>query len=666
MNPWSWRSTIDSVRKAIQARHRDLWVKVFALLVVFVAYWLQTSTLTLQSLWFDEVMALEYTRGGLMETIRTIVQPHHNGPLFYFLLFVWRQLVGDSDFAVRFLSVMFAVLTTPLLFQWAGKLLTWRTAATSAWFFAFSPFVLWFAQEAKMYALHMLVAVASSLALVEAFRKGRWWRWLLYILLASTVLYSHLFGACLVASQAAMALLLGWRRRRRLLAYVAAMLLLGLAHLPLVRFACVVFQNYQPRDIWRGFVPLDHMFRDAISDYFYRLSVELVSQPAFLLPTGLMFAGSLAMLFLLRLRPRPWRSEGFVILMHALLPMLVYYAISFRIPVYWAKYLSAIVPALFVLTAWGAEALSRLWRPAGALILLLGMAMLNGVARDLTDPKVQRDNWRFAADYVNTHEGSNDVVLIFAHYTRPAFERYYVGESHVLGFGYDPNDPWPAYQRRAEEYDHLWLVLNHDQAMAPGHRLVEVATAAFPVITDQFPSVGRIRVIGYQMRYEYPALPRGTESLDACFQNGLCLVGYWIDATELTATERISHPPSNWIHVVLYWRREPQLDPTAFRPLVRLVDGSFAVWGGNMDRRPDLFDRHPPDQWSPDAVVETHFDLNLNSVTPPGTYRLEVSLAIEGDESRRVPVANPTPDAPTDRFLLETIHIQPSRQPPTD
>ena len=657
MNRSSWKRAINSLRKgkATPTRRHGQWVRLSVLLILFLAYALQVSTLTLQSLWFDEVMALKYTKGDLVKTIRTIVQPHHNGPLFYLLLFVWRQAAGDSDFAARFLSVIFAVLTAPLLFQWTRKLLTDRTAVTSVWLFVCSPFVFWFAQEAKMYALHMLVAVASSLALLEAFRKGGWWRWFVYAVLASTVLYSHLFGACLVAGQAAMALLLGWRRRKRLLAYVTAMFLLGLAHLPLIQYAWRAFRFYQPQDIWRGFVPLDHMFRDAVGYYFYRLPIELVSQSAFLLPAGLIFAGSLLLLFWLW--PRPRRTDAGMVLIHAFVPMLVYYVVSFRIPVYWAKYLSAILPALLVLAAWGVEALARLWRPLGALVLVLGMLMLNDVARDLADPAVQRNDWRFAANYVDMHEGANDLVFTFAHYTRHAFERYYRGESAVLGFGGDPDDPWPVYQQRAEQYDRMWMVLSHDQAMAPGHQLHEVAAAAFPVITEQFPSAGRIRIIGYQMRYEYPALPQEAQPLDVCFQNGLCLVGYWIDATELAATERISHPPSNWIHAVLYWRREPRLDTVAFRPLVRLVDDAFAVWGGNMERRPDLFDRYPPDQWSPDAVVETHFDLNLNPVTPIGTYRLEVSLAVEGDENRRVAVINPSSDVPSDRFLFETIRI---------
>ncbi|MCP4526909.1 MAG: hypothetical protein GY833_13515, partial [Aestuariibacter sp.] len=179
------------------------WTKLAILLILFTAFALQTATLTQQSLWFDEVMALDYTKGGLIDTIRKIVQPHHNGPLFYLLLFVWRRLVGDSDFAVRYLSVLCATLTVPLLYQWTRKLLTDRSAVTAACLFVCSPFVLWFAQETKMYALHMLVAVASSLALLVAFRKGGWWRWLIYAALVSTVLYSHFFGACLVATQAA-------------------------------------------------------------------------------------------------------------------------------------------------------------------------------------------------------------------------------------------------------------------------------------------------------------------------------------------------------------------------------------------------------------------------------------------------------------------------------
>lgn len=648
-----WRSVEhrEPARWGRERFHHGLWARLIVLAVIFVAYTLQTTTLTLQSMWLDEVMALEFTKGNFIETVRTIIQPDENGPLYYFLLFVWRRIVGDSDFAVRFLSVACAVLTLPLLFRLARQVLTDYTAVGSVCLLTLSPFVLWFAQEAKMYALHMMLSVASSLALIEAFRTGRWWRWPLYAFLASMVLYSHFFGAFLIAAQVLMALFLGRRRKRRFLTYIATMLLVGLFHMPLAKYAWFIIQHYQPRDIWRGFVPLDYIVRDLVSYYFYRLAASEVSWPVYLPPGGLMLLG---VLFLLLRR----QIEAITLLLHAFVPILIFYAVSFRVPVYAAKYLSAVLPALFILVSWGGEALLRLWRPSGIVLVLLAALMLNGSVRDLTNPAVQRSDWRFVADYVATHESANDVVVVSAFYASAAFERYYRGHSPVVGFGANPYDPLPFYQYITSNRDRMWLVLHHDQAMAPGNRLRAVADTMFPIISEQFPNAGQIHLIGYQVRLSYPALPARASPLDVCFQNGVCLVGYWLDATDLSATEHLSHPPSNWIHAVLYWRREAQIDKTPFRPLVRVVDGSFGVWGGNMERRPDVFDRYPPSDWPLEVVIETHFDLNMNPVTPRGTYFLEVSLAIEGDENRRVMVVNAPAGMPADRFLFETIRIR--------
>lgn len=633
-------------------RRQGLWTKSAMLLAVFVAYALRVSTLDMQSMWIDEAMAMVFTQGSFGETVQTIVRPEHNGPLFYLLLFGWRHLVGESDFAVRCLSAFFSVLTLPVLYQWARRLVTERTALLAVWLLAFSPFTFWFAQEAKMYALHMLAAVASSLALLEAFRKGGWWRWGLYLVLASLTLYSHFFGGFLVAGQAAMALLLGWRRWKRLLAYAAAMALLAMAHLPLLRVGWRVLSSYNPVDSWRGFVPLHGIVKDMLIQYFGRLAVTDTLGGDVLFPALLIVVGTLALLLLRK------RDAGMLPL-HAFLPLLLFYPVSFPVPVYQAKYLAAALPALLVLAAWGIEALARLWRPLGLLVLALGALTLTGLVRDLTDAEVQRGDWRFVANYVEQHEGPRDVVLISAFYNTNAFERYYRGQSAVIGFKGDPYDPLPYFQDLAQNYDRLWLVLHQDQAMAPGNHLRAAGDLLFPPMTEQFPNAGQVALLGYEIRLVYPALPAGVQPLDVCFENGVCLVGYHLDATRLPPTERLVHPPSNWIHATLYWRREAQMSVVAFRPLVRLVDGAFAVWGGNLERRPDLFDRFPVAQWPADAIVETHFDINLNPVTPAGLYHLEVSLAIDGDEQQRVTVVDPAPGTPSDRFVFESIEVVP-------
>lgn len=633
-------------------RTRRLILRTGLLALLFVAWALRTATLTLQSMWIDEVMALYFTRGTFTETLHTIVRPEHNGPLFYLLLFWWRHLVGDSDFAVRYLSVLFSVLTLPLLYQLARRLLTERAAVLALGLAAFSPFALWFAQEAKMYALHMWAATASTLALLEAFRKGRWWRWAIYALLLSPTLYSHFFGGFLALAQGVMSGILGWKRWRRWLAYGLTIALLALAHTPLLRVAWNVIRYYEPRDIWRYFVPLKDIARDLLGQYFYRLSYLEVTPWLLLLPAVFLLGGILALF-------RSRRRDAWILPVQALLPVLVFYPISYRAPVYSAKYLSAIAPAVWILVAWGAERMARLWRPLGLGAAVLGLLMVNGIARDLGNPAFQRGDWRFIARYVETHEGPSDIVVISAFYCEHAFRRYYRGHSDIFPYEANPYEPEFIYRGLPEQYDRMWLVLHHDQAMAPGNRLMEAADAMFPRITEQYPNAGQITMIGYQLRPTVPALPEGAQPLEACFGNGLCLAGYRVDATMLPARENLSHPPSNWLHVTLYWRRMDAFDGVPFRPLVRLIDASFNVWGGNMDRHPDLLDHYPPDGWPTDRLVEAHYDLNLNPVTPPGIYRLEVSLAIEGDESRRVLLVNPPPGMPPDRWVFEHIRIVP-------
>lgn len=641
---------VDGETTPVKIRRSILRVSLLG--IVFLAWALRTATLTLQSMWIDEVMALFFTRGTFHETLQTIVRPEHNGPLFYLLLFWWRHLAGDSDFAVRYMSVLFSVLTLPLLYQLARRLLTERTAALALWLAAFSPFTLWFAQEAKMYALHMWAATASTLALLEAFRKGGWWRWAVYAILLSFTLYSHFFGGFLATAQAIMSGILGWRRWQRWLAYGLTMALLALTHTPLLRIAWNIIRHYEHRDIWRYFVPLKDIARDLLGHYFYRLSYLEVT-PWLLLPPSVLLIWGILTLF--HLRPR----DAWILPVQALLPVLIFYPISHRAPVYSAKYLSAIAPAVWILAAWGLERMARLWRPLGLSAAVLGLLMVNSIARDLTQPAFQRGDWRFVARYVETHEGPNDIVVISAFYCDNAFRRYYRGHSVIFPYEANPYDPEFIYRGLREQYDRMWLILHHDQAMAPGNRLIEAADNMFPRITEQYPNAGQITLIGYQLRPFVPALPEGARPLEVCFQNGLCLVGYQVDMTALPARENLSHPPSNWLHVTLYWRRTASFDGVLFRPLVRLIDGAFNVWGGNMKRTPDLLDHYPPQDWPTDFLVEDHYDLNLNPVTPSGTYRLEVSLAAYGDENQRIPVINSPPGMPPDRWVFEDIRILP-------
>ena len=118
-------------------------------------------------------------------------------PAYFVLLHLWPGLVGQSEFALRYLSVSFSLLTVALLGRFAANgprpRVSGLLAATLA---AFSPLYVAYAQEVRSYALMTCLAVASTFVLWRLFFPGskqvtaRRQGWLLF-------LYTLLTAACL-------------------------------------------------------------------------------------------------------------------------------------------------------------------------------------------------------------------------------------------------------------------------------------------------------------------------------------------------------------------------------------------------------------------------------------------------------------------------------------
>ena len=242
--------------------------------------------------------------------------------------------------------------------------------------------------------------------------------------------------------------------------------------------------------------------------------------------------------------------------------------------------------------------------------------------------------------YIEGHAAPDDMIIAYAHYVDRAIKRYEVGSLPVVRFQGDAYQPEPFYQDVLENQNQvhtLWLVLHQDQAMAPQNRLRDAAGLLYPQITGVYPNDGQIAVLGFSVQWRHDRLPESATPVEAGFANGLALVGYAVDTRALQPTDDLLHPPSNWIHVTTYWQRWGDAPaPGDFTPFVRLVDDQGGVWGGELQRPPTVFHRDPPEDWDATTIVEAHYDVNLNPVTPPGTYHLIVG--IEDGSGARVPV----------------------------
>ncbi|HZA78933.1 MAG TPA: glycosyltransferase family 39 protein [Acidimicrobiales bacterium] len=174
------------------------WLALVAITVVVVAgvvlRFVQRSPL-----WLDEAQSVNIAAlplGDMFEALR------HDGhpPFYYVLLHGWMEVFGESDFAVRALSGVFAVATLPLAWV-AGRRLAGRAGARWALVIvALSPYSIRYATETRMYSLVMLLVLAGYLLLSDALIDPRPRRLAALTLISGLLLLSHYWSIYLLAA----------------------------------------------------------------------------------------------------------------------------------------------------------------------------------------------------------------------------------------------------------------------------------------------------------------------------------------------------------------------------------------------------------------------------------------------------------------------------------
>ncbi|HSN75250.1 MAG TPA: glycosyltransferase family 39 protein, partial [Anaerolineae bacterium] len=208
--------------------------------LTWLAFTLRVAGITAQSLWRDEVDALIFATRPLSELLGMFHQTGQNGPLFFLALRPWLAAVGQSEFALRFPSALAGALAVPIFYALMRRLVQDRKpAAIAALLMATAPYLIWYGQEAKMYAALTVLVPASLLLTVEVSRRGGWWRWALLYVITSLCFYTHLLAALIVPVQALWLLILSTAPSRRLRRWLAVGLYLAaliLPYLPLLRW----------------------------------------------------------------------------------------------------------------------------------------------------------------------------------------------------------------------------------------------------------------------------------------------------------------------------------------------------------------------------------------------------------------------------------------------
>lgn len=228
LRPGAPAAALRRLREVAAARSRAFWV-VAGLTALAAA--LRFATLGAQSYHHDEIVtASRVLRSGLGHAMDAVGFSESAPPLYYALAWLWTQVTGTGEVGLRSLSALAGTATVPVAYLLGAELRGRRAGLLAAALVAVNPMLLWYAQEARAYALVVLLGAVSLLYCARLLRGGRRADAVGWGVASGLALATHYFALFPVAAEACALL---WRRRRESRVGMAIVAAFGLALAPL-------------------------------------------------------------------------------------------------------------------------------------------------------------------------------------------------------------------------------------------------------------------------------------------------------------------------------------------------------------------------------------------------------------------------------------------------
>ena len=402
------------------------WSLVALVAVLACAAALRAHQIGRESVWIDEALSVRLASLPLRALGAATAEDGHP-PLYLALLHGWMKLFGTSEAAIRSLSAALGVAGAAAMYLLGRALYGDRTGLMGAALVAFSPYHIYYSQEARNYSLLALVTVVSHLAFVRLRTAGAPRAAVLYVLSALLVAYTHVFGLFVWAAHLLVLVLSSHReppRGRRVLWLAQLAVAVGLVPWAFSPWAARLATQASPvTTALRLAKPDAGMVVGAFAGYSGSALGLLLTAPwaaaevirALRLRRGTASASLEA--------PRRLDDREAALLLTA--AVVVPHAIPFlysqiRVPVYIARATIVALPPYFLLAAAAIDRRPRLLRGVALGAILVSALGSQRAYLHL----VSKEQWRDAARDLDAEAASGDVVAFDPGYGQEGFDYY--------------------------------------------------------------------------------------------------------------------------------------------------------------------------------------------------------------------------------------------------
>lgn len=593
------------------------------------------------SLWRDEALSVVRAQQPFWQifTNRNIVQgkasPDLHPPFYFLILHLWQWGIGRSEFAYRLPSVFFMVLSLAGLFQMGRKVWGKATAIFTLLLAMFSPFLYWYAREARMYAL-VVLEVLIFLRLLWPLLTPVNHKCREYIILGLSGLLligTHYTGIFIVFSAVILLFFMSVSSRInwQLLVTGGAVLLIGgffLAPHLIELLSLPEFFAFSQRQLWV-------LVLEGINTFSLGSAGPLESAGWRVLPYAILgVVGMFSLGTTKRSDRRQLLSFGAGII---LLTLLAFFAASWLKANYSnPRHLAVLAAPWFLVMGHGLATLRRYQK--FAVVSLGCMAVfLSGQAlwHTIEQPLIVKDDVRALAAYIEARQQSGDLVLWHDAVMMVTYDYYSSDLPFTAVPEFGTNNPAASVDQLAmldEHYERIWFVSNpqpayFDPQVVPGwlksHRL-QTDSAAFPA------SWANLQLNLLNRATIYQNLPQNALPV------GLDLGAYHLEAVALE--ERVRE---EGVWVSLYWQTAVP-NPAPPSACLRLQDSGNVVWSEGCA----TLTIPQGGSGTIGGYYRQQLWLPLSSGTPPINYQVTVRLGEQFVNIGSTPLAAWTQAAP--------------------
>jgi mannosyltransferase len=599
------------------------------LVCVFVRFWMIGS----KGLWYDEALTALMARatpGEIVEFQRQTAFAHP--PLWILFMHYWSKLFGQSEVSLRIPAAITGALAVPMIWRiakacWPGDRASPMLAAGLT---AFSPILVLYSQEARMYSVVTLLALASVyLSMCVAVRPAA--LSLIGFVLTNWLMSGlHYYSVLLLGVESIFLLAVTLRERRT---FVAVVVGLVLSVLPLALWtltspgllATVGILSEETVQSQPNLISfLDTTWKD-LSFGSVRWQPDKALLGYLLLP--LLGVGVVSVLW--PDRPpevsRKWISPsrwGVYLVMIAFIPLAASLVFSKTIA---TRYILFVSPFVYALVAFG---ITRLWRLAYPLGItgLLAAGLVAGGGLYYYFGSYQKSEYREMANYLEGHAKPGEAILlegprqhILSKYYFPAWldvmpipavslpEHWSITAPPVV-----PEEADHQLQMILDDRQVAWLVLAGEDEVDPGEFVERYLTAiAYPEDCRSWLDVRLCKFVNPTDVSVAASIP-----LRVTFAGGMELLEGQIGLGQTDDRERPLLVSARW-----HAYTEPNAD---YKVTLRLLGPDGAVVSQS-DRFP-IGPLLPPTTWNAGDEKPGYMVLEIPQTAAPGEYDLAIGL----------------------------------------